>query len=900
MSIYNLEKIFRPTSIAVVGASKKKGSLGHALLKNLQRGGYEGRVFPVNPNYRKIEGLPAYPSIAHIKQPLDLALIATPMFKVPSVIKECAEAEVGGTIIISAGGKETGDEGRNIEGEIKKEADKKGVRIIGPNCAGIIVPGAKLYASFVSKMPQPGNMAFISQSGAMCAAIIDFSLKEHIGFSHFVSIGSMLDIDFGDLIDYLGNDPEVRSIVLYIESVANARKFMSAARTVSQLKPIVVLKAGKSSAGARAAASHTGAIAGEDAIYDAAFKRAGIVRVNTIGELFDCAELMAKQPRPKGPNLAIVTNAGGPGVMAADALSSFGLEPVFLRPETMKQLDDVLPPFWSRGNPIDILGDATPERYRQVVDLCMRASEISGLLIILTPQAMTDPTSVAASLTEVLQNKRISVFTVWMGAGDVEKGREIFNRAGIPTYETPEQAVKAFTYMSSYDRNLELLQETPPKLDRGLEFDRTNAEEIVREALDQGKELLTEVKSKALVAAYGIPVNRTEVATSEDEAVDLAQDMGFPVAMKINSRDIIHKSDAHGVQLNLHDKEAVREAFSTVLSNAHAYNPQAEILGVSIQPMLPRPDYELILGCKKDADFGPVILFGMGGIMTEILKDQDIALPPLNRLLARRLIERTRVYKLLKGYRNRPPANLEVLEEILIRLSQLVTDFPQITELDINPLIFSEDKAYALDARVIVRHSPTPSPLHLAISPYPNHYEVTTTTKGGLEIFIRPIKPEDEPLLVELFHALSQESIYFRFFTPLRSLSHKTLAYLTQIDYARDVVLVALEKKEEDERILGVCRLTRIPGTARAEAAVVVGDPWQGKGIAAELFERCIAIAKERGLESLWGLVLVENTTTLTLARKLGFTITRSADYKEYEVRMDLRAMNAWSLGPPV
>lgn len=888
MSIYNLDKIFKPTSIAVIGASEKEGNIGHALLNNLVKGGYQGGLFPVNPHYNVIKRLTTYPSVSDIGQSIDLVVIGTPIAAVSSIIRECARAGVGGAIIISSGGKEIGKKGEEIEAEIKKEAERGGIRIIGPNCLGIVSMESKMNASFASHMPLPGKLALISQSGAICTAILDLSLKEKIGFRHFISIGSMLDVDFGDLIDYVGHDPEVSSIVLYVESLCNFRKFMSAARAVSRTKPIIVLKSGTSVAGAHAAASHTGALAGEDAVYDAAFKRAGIVRVHTIEELFDCAELMANQSCPSGSGLAIITNAGGPGVMATDALSLHGLEPVHLSTQTIKKLDEVLPPFWSRGNPIDISGDASPERYRRTVEICSSASEINGVLIILTPQTMTDPTAVATSLAKFLEDKCISVFTVWMGGRDVEQGRAIFYKAGIPTYETPERAVQAFMYMYSYDRNLELLQAIPPHLDHTLQFDRTRAATIIHNTLNQGRDLLTEVESKALVAAYGIPVNRTEVATSAEEAIHLAQEMGYPVAMKIYSHDIIHKSDAHGVQLNLHDDKDIKRTFTEVLDNAHVYDPKAELFGVTIQPMLNRPDYELILGCKKDADFGPVILFGMGGIMTEILKDQDIALPPLNRLLARKLIESTRVYQLLKGYRNRPPANLVMLEEILIRLSQLMIDFPEIVELDINPMIMIKDEAYAVDARVFVRSTNVPSPLHLVISPYPNQYEMTTVTKKGLEIFIRPIKPEDAPLLVDLFHALSVKSIYFRFFSPLKSISHKMLARFTQIDYDREIALVAIKETEIGEEIIGVARLMCDPDCRRAEFAVLVGDPWQRKGVGEKLLGHCITIAKEHGIKSIWSIALSENANIINLARKFDFTVTRDPDGAEYKLTLDL------------
>ncbi|MGB6281839.1 MAG: acetate--CoA ligase family protein, partial [Syntrophobacteria bacterium] len=783
MGLYNLDKIFEPESIAVVGASEKEGSIGSVHVQNLIQGGYQGKIFPVNPHYTSTHGLKAYPSISRIDHAVDLAIIAIPISSVPSVIRECAQVRVGGAIVVSAGGKETGPQGREIEDRIRREAETGGLRIIGPNCLGIICPGRKLNASFAAHMPQSGKVAFISQSGAICTAILDLALKEEIGFSHFVSIGSMLDVDFGDLIDYLGNYPEVNSILLYIESLTNFRKFMSAARAVSRVKPIVVLKSGRSPAGARAAASHTGAMVGEDAVYDAAFKRAGIVRVQTFGELFDCAELMAKQPRPKGPRLGIITNAGGPGVMAADSLAEYGAEPARLEQETIEQLNELLPPFWSHSNPIDVLGDASPERYAKAVDICLKAKELNGLLLILTAQGMTNPAEVAELLTQKLKAKPCPVFASWMGGMEVEKGRDILNHAGIPTYDTPESAVKAFMYMHEYSCNLQMLQEIPPKLAKELHFDRDWARAIIDEELKSGNGILTEIESKSLLTAYGIPVIHTEVATSVEEAKRLATHMGYPIVVKVHSPDIVHKTEAGGVQLDLYSEAAVSVAYRKTIKNARAYNPEAKILGVTLQPMIQRPDYEILLGAKRDENFGPVILFGMGGVLTELLKDWSIGLPPLNRSLARKLMESTRAYSLLKGYRNKPGANLALLEEMIIRLSQLLEDFPEIVELDMNPVIVNEGRPCAVDARVILKPSEVPAPLHLVISPYPAQYESQTVVKDGLAVFIRPIKPEDAPALLDLFHALSPTSVYYRFFSPMKSLSASMLARFTQIDY---------------------------------------------------------------------------------------------------------------------
>lgn len=889
MSAVNLDRMFHPKSVAVVGASQTDGRIGRIVMRNLIDGEFPGEIYPVNPRHKTIWDRPAHPSLLSLKKRVDLAIVATPIALAPQIVRECIEAEVAGAVIISAGGKETGTKGRELELAIENEAKKhSGFRIIGPNCLGIICSHSKLNAGFANHMPLPGKTAFISQSGAICAAILDFSIREQIGFSYVVSLGSMLDVDFADVIDYLGGDPQVNSIVMFVESIHQARNFMSAARAVSRVKPIIALKAGRTRAGAQAAATHTGSLTGEDAVYEAAFKRAGIVRVKTFEELFDCAELLANQPRPSGPKLAIITNAGGPGVIATDALSDYGFEPAQLRSETIKILDEFLPPFWSHTNPVDILWDASPERYQKVVEVCLKDSEVNGLLVILTPQAMTDPVKVAETLAGHLKKRPYPVFTAWMGGRDVEKGREIFNRAGIPTFDTPERAVRAFMNLYRYSQNLAMLQETPPKLPQKMEFDREQAQAIIQKALAAKHHLLNEIESKALLAAYGIPVNRTQIAISAEDAEQKACALGFPVAMKIYSRDITHKTDANGVLLNLQNAPEVRRAYHTILTNVQACNPNAVIEGVSIQPMFKHADYELILGSKRDRDFGPVILFGMGGVMTEVLKDQAIALPPLNRLLARRLMQETKIYHLLEGYRNHPPADLTLLEEILLRLSQIVADFPEIDELDINPLMIMNKDACAVDARVLLSPAPVTAPLHLVISPYPNQYEARIAHKELGELFIRPIRPEDAPLMVEHFETLSSQSIYFRFFSSMKRLPPSMLARFTQVDYDREIALAALCASEPHEKMLGVARIITEINPKHAEFSVSVGDPWQGKGIGAELLKRCLRIAQERGIEKVWGLVLAENTQMLALGRKLKFAVKKILGESDYELTIDL------------
>ena len=888
MSLYNLEKIFKPESIAIIGASETKPSIGRALMENLLQAEYPGDLYPVNPKYENLMGHKSYRGISSISTPVDLAVIAVPIGKVPTVMEQCVDSGVKAAIIISAGGRETGDEGRKLEAKIKEKAEAGGLRIIGPNCMGIICPPENLNASFAAHMPLEGKLAFISQSGAICSAMLDLSLKEKMGFRYFISIGSMLDVDFGDLLDYVGSDPQVKSVLLYIESLTNFRKFMSAARAVSRMKPVIILKSGRSPVGAEAASSHTGAMAGEDHIYDAAFQRAGAVRVDTLKDFFNCAELLAKQSRPGGKRMTIVSNSGGPAVMAADTIAHYNLQPASLRQETMAKLDKILPPHWSRGNPIDILGDATAKRYAETVE-CLNPAETDGLLVILNPQAMTNPAEVAEALIGALENKSYIVLASWMGGRDVERGIHILNSAGIPTYDTPEQAIKSFMYLCHYTENLKLLQEIPPKITRELQFDRTTARSLIEKGLKRKSGLLTEFESKKLLEAYGIPVNRTEMVASKEEAPDIARRLGFPLAMKISSPDISHKSEADGVQLDLRTESQLQEAFEKIMNGAKRHNPEAGIQGVTLQPMIMRPEAELLVGAKKDPDFGPVILFGLGGIQAEIIGDRNIGLVPLNRLLARRLMEGTKAFALLEGYRKRPPADLKRLEEVLVCLSQLVTDFPEVSELDMNPVVIVSGKPLAVDARMTVKPSKVSTPHHLVISPYPRQYTKRNISTDGLRFSIRPIKPEDAPMLEALFEKLSPTSIYHRFFSPMKSLPHHMLVRFTQIDYDREMALVAFDGMENREKLLGVARVIGKPDGREGEFSVVVGDPWQGKGVGAELLQRCLGIVKERGMQTVYGLALAENRQMLALARKIGFQISQSSGAGVYEMRLDLK-----------
>ncbi len=888
MGIYNLDRIFSPKSIAVFGASERQGAIGTAVMNNLIRdNGYAGTVIPINGRYRKVAGLDCFASLDDLQQTVDLAVIATPIATVPDIVQSCSQKGLAGAVIISSGGKEIGATGRGMEQRIHAAAGEN-LRLIGPNCVGIFSAKCGMNASFAAHTPIDGGLAFISQSGAVCTAVLARSLRERIGLRYFVSLGSMLDVDFGDLIDYFGTDPKVSSIIMYAESISSVRKFMSAARSVARVKPIIVFKSGKTAAGAAAAVSHTGAMTGEDAVYDAAFDRAGIIRVHTFEEMFDCAEFLSRQARPQGQKLGVITNAGGPGVMAVDALSQLGGELADLSPSTIAKLNNLLPGHWSHRNPVDILGDAGPARFREAAEILIDSKEIDGLLVIYAPVAMSASQAVAAELAGLVVRRSFPTVASWVGGVDIPTDRAVLTDAGIACFDTPERAVRAFMNLCRYTKKIKMLGEIPDRCHRKIVFDRAAATAIVKNGLEQKPALLTETESKQLLSAYGINVNRTETAGSATEAVAIAESLKWPVVMKIISRDISHKSDVNGVRIGLDGPEAVRNAYTSLIDDAKQNCPTARIDGIAVQEMIPKGAYELIVGAKQDADFGPVILFGLGGILTEIVKDTAIGLPPLNRQLAHRLIERTRVFRLLRGYRNVPPVNMDGITELLVRFSQLLTDFPEIVELDMNPVLFTDGVPVAVDARVLLAQSARSAPLHLVISPYPEDQESAAVDKDGNAFFIRPIRPEDASLLVDHFRTLSPRSVYLRFFTPVKELSAMMLRRLTQIDYDREIALVAMQETTVGEQMLGVSRVINEPGGTSAEFAVAIGDPWQGKGIGAALLTRCLKIATERGLKTVHGTVLSENTQMLKLGKKLGFKIL-SQEGGEYDLTIDIK-----------
>lgn len=900
----SLDAFFMPKSVAVIGASATAGSVGSILMRNLLANPFGGVVFPVNPKRKSVHGVYCYPSLVQIPEPVDLAVIATPASSVPAAIEECVARGVPAAIVISAGFSELGAEGRALERRIREIALGK-MRIVGPNCLGIIHPYSGLNASFASSMAQPGRVALLSQSGAICTSILDWAREKHIGFSTFVSVGTMLDVDFADLIDYFGDDPNTRSIVLYMESIGDVQKFVSATRAVARTKHVIVVKAGRHEAGAKAAASHTGAMAGSDAVFDAAIRRAGVLRVTTIPDLFNMAEILAHQPPPRGPGLAIITNAGGPGVMATDALMLGGGNLASLSPATIESLNQVLPPFWSHGNPIDVLGDATPTRYKQAVEICARDPEVQGLLILLTPQAMTDPTLTARELAPFAKLPGKPVLASWMGGSDVREGRGILGEAGIATFDSPEAAIKAFLHMVQYRRNQESLYEQPAALPEDWRPDQARVREIinaVRKPKDlqaTSRVLLTEWEAKELLGCYGVPTVPTVNVRTADEAVVTARQVGYPVVLKLWSETITHKTDAGGVLLNLSGDDSVRSGFAKIKENAAAYRAQhsasdanpgtasEDFLGVTVQPMIRAKGYELIVGSSVDVQFGPVILFGAGGVLVELFHDSALGLPPLNRTLARRLIERTQIFRALQGIRGQKPIPLDELETLLVRFSYLLCDFPEIQEVDINPLLASPEGLVALDARVVLAPPNRPR-AKLTIEPYPNQLTTSWMLRNGSPITVRAIRPEDEPLIKQLHSTLSEQSIRLRFFSMVKTLSRDSLIRLCHLDYSREMALVAERKVDGQAELIGVSRYYMNPQTRSAEFAVTVSDACQGQGLGEHLMQRLIVVARDRGVKQLTGSVLRENLRMLTLAKDLGFQEAKSGDPGVVQVVLDL------------
>ena len=879
MSIRNLDKIFDPRSIAVIGADQTARSVGSTVFHNLIASNYQGVVYPVNPKYEVVQSVHAYADIQSIPAVADLAVICTPAEIVPAVVRSCGERGVRGIIILTAGFGEAGPAGRELEEAVRREHRKfDGMRILGPNCLGVIVPWRHLNASFAAMTPLPGHIGFISQSGALCTSVLDWAVDEGIGFSHFVSVGNMLDVSMGDLIDYFGCLTETRSIILYIESIGEAREFLSAARAFARTKPIVAYKAGRFKESARAAASHTGAMAGVDAVYEAAFQRAGIERIWELDDMFDCAELLARQLTPRSDRLAIVTNAGGPGVMTTDNLIARGGHLAELAPETIAELNKVLPEGWSRGNPVDLLGDASPQRYSRAVSIVLKDKNVDAALVILTPLAMTDATATAQAVAQVAAQTRKPVLAAWMGSRSVHEGSQILNSMSVPTYKTPAKAVQAFLHLVSYARNLTILQETPRDLPVEFGLDRRQRRTAFQALLAEGGDTLSEKLSKALLESYEIPVTRPLAARTADEAVVAAEGLGYPVVVKIDSPQISHKTEVDGVVLDLPNGVAVREAFAQITARARRMRPEAEISGVTVQKMISYPNsFELVLGTKKDPVFGPVIMVGTGGVAAEVFQDRALGLPPLNDVLTRRMLESLKSWPLLRGYRGKPGVNIDRLIEIIMRFSYLVADYPEIEELDVNPLLATPADVIALDARVVVDRRVPPGEgrpyAHLAIRPYPEEYVAQRKLKDGTPVVLRPIKPEDEPLWHELLAGCSTQSRWFRFNYTFKQTTHEMASRYCFIDYDRELAIVAEVEEEGCRKLIGIGRLVADVDHHVAEYAVIVVDRWQGRGVGGMLTDYCLEVAKRWGVKKVVAEIAKDNSRMLATFRRCGFEI---------------------------
>jgi acetyltransferase len=873
-----LDAFFAARSVAVIGASEKLPSVGRTLVANLTRYAFTGAIYPVSPTRPSVLGLQAYPNIAAVPTPVDLALIATPAHTVPDIVQECVKAGVKGAIVISAGFRESGTAGLELENELRVRLRNGRMRVIGPNCLGIMSPRAALNASFAAGMVKPGNVAFISQSGALLTAILDWSLAENVGFSAVVSAGSMLDIGWGDLIDYFGDDPHTTSILLYMESVGDARSFLSAAREVTLRKPIIVIKAGRSDAAAQAAASHTGTLSGRDDVLDAAFRRCGVLRVDSIEDLFAMADVLSKQPRPQGPRLTILTNAGGPGVLATDHLIALGGELSPLSLETLTALNGLLPLHWSHRNPVDILGDAGPERFSAAIDIAARDSNSDGLLVILAPQDITDPVKAAQALIPIGHTTRKPVLASWMGGAGVAAGISLLNKAGVPAFAYPDSAVRAFYLMWRYTYNLRGLYETPlPARQEAIKHDA--AKRIIAGLQTEGRTLLNEVESKRLLASYGIPAVPTATATDEDDAVRLADNFGYPVVLKLLSSTITHKSDVGGVRLNLPDADSVHRAYREIQQAVCNAAGGEHFGGVTVQPMVSGRGYEIILGSSTDAQFGPVVLFGTGGLLVEVLKDRALALPPLNTTLALRLMEQTRICSAFKGIRGRKPIDLPALEQLIVNFSQLIVEQPRIKEIDINPLVVSADRMVALDARVVLHDWKTQANdlPRAAIRPYPHQYISRCSLRNGIDVIVRPIRPDDEPLLARFHETLSEQTVYLRYLHAMKlsqRVAHERLSRLCFIDYDREIALVAeCDPPAQGRALIGVGRLTKVYATTDAEFAIVIGDAYHHLGLGTELLRRLVQIGRDEGVARIIACIHPENAGMQGVCRKLGFTL---------------------------
>jgi acetyltransferase len=877
MSTKNFETLFNPTSIALIGECRNEGNIAFSLLKSLTSCDFQGQIYGVTSKDGENSENKIYKSLTDIEDSVDLIIIAEPPDRVPSIITEAAKKNVKGAIIVTSNGE--GEEIINSElnDEIIRLAGSNGIRLVGPECLSFVVPRLGVNVSLIPSLPPTGNLAFISQSATICTAILDWAIKGKAGFSHVISLGQMADVDFGDVINYLGDDNRVKSILLYLESLTNVKKFVGAARSVSRVKPIIALKAGRVNLDSKSVGSYDGADAEDDVAYSTIFKRVGIVRVHTIEELFNAASSLSKQPRPLKQDIAIITNSTSTTFMSIDTIAQKrDLQLATLSDNTISELNRILPVFLKKQNPINLGLEADASLYAKTLEVFLAADEVGGAIVIFTPHVLTHPSNVARAICDVSKKSNAKpIFAVWMGGTLVESAINILNESGIPTYATPEEAIKAFSHMYSYTSNLRLLQETPKLLNSS--FDKRRAESVIKTYLENNEiDTLSEIESKAIIASYEIPVNHTEIATTPMEASKVSKEIGYPVVLKIHSPDVIHNRGVGGVALDLRTDSEVVGSFNRIISNLKRLKPEAKILGVSVQRMIVGKGLECILGAKKDPTFGPLIYFGTGGIMTGYVNDIAMAIPPLNSTLALRLMEKTRIFDFLsRGFNYIPPAKIDSIVKVIVNFSELIADFPEIMEISINPLYVRDDFILALDARINVQRVNQHSSHHLLIAPYPSNYEGYHTMKDGTVVLLRPIKPEDEPLILELFNTFSEKTIVSRFFHLINVTTHEQLIRFTQIDYDREISIIAVRQPPGREGILGIGQLVFEPKGEKAEFAVVVGDPWQGRGLGTKLLDTCIAISKERGVKYLWGEIIPTNEPMGNLFKKRGFNIIK-------------------------
>jgi acetyltransferase len=889
-----LHTLFEPNSIAIIGASETPNSIGVTLVRNMLDAGYKGKLFFVNPKHETVFGQKAYASVDTIPQRLDIAVICTRAETVPEIVETCGRSGCKNAIIISGGFAEAGPRGGALERAALENARRHGMRLIGPNCLGIMRPGSQLNLTFAHGSANPGTIGLISQSGALCTAILDWALPNKVGFSNVVSLGSESDIDFGEVLDYMVSDPRTENIFLYIEGIKNARRFMSALRAAARCKPVLLIKVGKHPAGEKAVLSHTGALVGADDVFDAALRRAGVVRLANVGQMYAAASALFSHFRPRGKRLAIITNGGGPGVMAADHAADIDIPLAQLDPGTITRLNEILPGNWSKANPIDILGDADPARYGAALQACIDDDHVDGVLAILTPQAMTDPTQAARTVIEVARQSDKPLVTCWMGEEQVSEARKLFKGAGIPTFRTPEPAVDLFSHISNYYRNRQLLMQTPPSISEQAPPRLESARLVIETALMEGRKVLNEMESKAVLAAFRIPIAQTVVARSASEAMVLAEELGLPVVMKIDSPQIVHKTDSGGVRLNLNGLAAVRDAWLEIMDEVKKNRPDAHINGIAIEPMIQKPNgRELVVGMMRDKIFGPTIVFGSGGTSIEAYNsERAVALPPLNPVLVADMLASTRTTARLGEFRNMPPVDMAAIESVLLRVSAMVCELPWISAMDINPLIVDENGAVAVDARITIENMPITAGRydHMAIHPYPSHLKTGFQAKDGSQVTIRPIKPEDVRMEQEFVKALSPESRYMRFMNTIREVSPAQLIRLTQIDYDREMAFVATIDEDGMEKELGVVRYATNPDGESCEFAIVVADDWQGKGLARRLMGTLIDTARSGGLRYMHGDFLAENSRMLAFVASLGFVL--SAHPEDHGLKRGVLVLN--------